>query len=230
MTARTPRKSRRIRSRRSGYDELDDIVRTLTGTTYARPDHRLRPLPRPQVRSDPDARLLSNDVHVHDDGSFGHGHRPQSRGDEGGAVRIAFDADHVKLVEAHAFKYETDQLPAKFDQWLTALTSGRRQPPDAAKTPHWAILDATPVSQGGSTFTKLADGSFLASGKNADFDVYTFTAQTTLKGITAVRIEALADPSMVKGGPGRAANGNFDLTDFRVTAAPLTGRGTPATK
>ena len=84
-----------------------------------------------------------------------------------------------------------------------------------------------PKSQGGSTFTKLADGSVLAGGQNADFDVYTFTARTMLKGITAVRLEALADPSMVKGGPGRAANGNFDLTDFRVTAAPLSGQGAP---
>src|SRR5207302_4849687 len=38
--------------------------------------------------------------------------------------------------------------------------------------------------------------------------------------ITGVRIEALSDPSLVKGGPGRAANGNFDLTDFRITIAP----------
>src|SRR5262249_32181487 len=40
-------------------------------------------------------------------------------------------------------------------------------------------------------------------------------------GITSVRVEALADRSLVKEGPGRAANGNFDLTDFRVTIAPM---------
>ena len=38
--------------------------------------------------------------------------------------------------------------------------------------------------------------------------------QTDLTGITAIRLEALADPSLVKGGPGRATNGNFALSDF----------------
>src|SRR5262249_22297962 len=80
-------------------------------------------------------------------------------------------------------------------------------------------------SKGEATLTKLDDLSLLATGKNPDFDVYTFTAKTQLKGITAIRLEALADPSMVKGGPGRAGNGNFALSDFRVTAAPLAGQG-----
>jgi hypothetical protein len=61
------------------------------------------------------------------------------------------------------------------------------------------------------------DGSFLVGGKNAKFDTYHFTFETKMKGITALRLEALADPSMVKGGPGRAANGNFALTDMKVT-------------
>ncbi len=200
------------------YDELDDIVRT-TGTTMlgltigcARcHDHKYDPIPTRDyyrmlstftttVRSDMDVDL-----------------NPEATR----AAKAAFDADHAKLVEART-KYETDRLPAKLDQWLA---SRERKRPE--KTARWAVLDVDAKSQGGATFTKLADGSVLASGKNADFDVYTFTARTALKGITAVRLEALADPSMVKGGPGRAANGNFDLTDFRVTAAPLTCQGAP---
>src|SRR5262249_21737477 len=44
-----------------------------------------------------------------------------------------------------------------------------------------------------------------------------------------------ADPSLVKGGPGRAGNGNFALSDFRVTMAPRNpqasgGRKAPDTK
>ena len=35
-----------------------------------------------------------------------------------------------------------------------------------------------------------------------------------------MRLEALADPSLVKDGPGRAANGNFALTDVKVDSAP----------
>ncbi len=202
------------------YDELDDIVRT-TGTTFlgltvgcARcHDHKYDPIPtRDYYRM---MSTFTTTVRSDMDIDF----NPEATK----AARAAFEAEQAKLVEART-KYESDQLQAKLDQWLA---SRERKRPE--KAPRWALLDVDPKSQGGSTFTKLADGSVLAGGKNADFDVYTFTAPTTLKGITAVRLEALADPSMVKGGPGRAANGNFDLTDFRVTAAPLNGREAPVT-
>src|SRR5439155_19685366 len=39
--------------------------------------------------------------------------------------------------------------------------------------------------------------------------------------------EALAHPGLVKGGPGRADNGSFALTDIRVLAAPLDGKSKP---
>src|SRR5207302_555313 len=62
--------------------------------------------------------------------------------------------------------------------------------------------------------------SYLASGKNPDTDTYTFILHTELPIVTALRVEALAHPSMVKSGPGRASNGNFDLTNIKVTVAP----------
>src|SRR5262249_22638528 len=65
------------------------------------------------------------------------------------------------------------------------------------------------------------DGSILVSGKNAKFDAFTLTTHSTLKNITGVRLEALADKSMVKSGPGRAGNGNFALTNFTLRIAPL---------
>ncbi len=83
------------------------------------------------------------------------------------------------------------------------------------------ILDPQTMKSGyGATLTKLPDGSILASGTNPQFDLYTFVVPTDLTKITALRVEALSDPSLVKGGPGRAANGNFDLTDVRLTIAP----------
>src|SRR5262249_5842640 len=44
--------------------------------------------------------------------------------------------------------------------------------------------------------------------------------KTEQKNITAIRIEALTDPSLPKNGPGRAANGSFVLTDFKVRVKP----------
>ena len=93
--------------------------------------------------------------------------------------------------------------------------------------PSWTVLPPTAMhSAGGATLTLQADGSTLATGTNPDFDTYTFVAHTPLRGITAVRLEALAHPCLVRGGPGRAGDGNFALSDFRVQAI-LTEGGKP---
>jgi mono/diheme cytochrome c family protein len=134
-------------------------------------------------------------------------------------AQAAFDKQHAPLVAALA-AFERDQLPARFAKWEQT-----RSPSAPAK---WLTLDiATHKATGGTTFRKLPDGSLLAGGKNPKNDVYTFTAKVSHGGITAIRLEALADASMKKSGPGRASNGNFALTDFAVTARPLNGKAKP---
>ena len=49
---------------------------------------------------------------------------------------------------------------------------------------------------------------------------YTVTAETELTGITAIRLEVIADERLPSGGPGLAPDGNFVLNEFEVTAAP----------
>src|SRR5439155_11838625 len=77
-------------------------------------------------------------------------------------------------------------------------------------------------SAGGATVTKLDDGSVLISGTNPPIETLVFTYTTELKEIKAIRIEALTHRSLVKNGPGRAANGNFALTDLKVVASSKT--------
>ena len=72
------------------------------------------------------------------------------------------------------------------------------------------------------------DGSVLASGPNPPLTSYTFTAETTLRGVTAVRLETLPDPSLPKGGPGRDGYGHFRVTGIRVEAAPIAAGSVPA--
>jgi tetratricopeptide (TPR) repeat protein len=92
---------------------------------------------------------------------------------------------------------------------------------------HWHVLDPVRVqSAGGATITRLPDGSVLAGGKNPFPETYTVTAKTNLAGITAVRLEVLADKSLPSGGPGRAGNGNFVLSEFKVEAR-LPGEAKP---
>lgn len=65
-------------------------------------------------------------------------------------------------------------------------------------------------------FQRLADGSYLVSGKAADKDEYTLTTKIALKDITGLKLETLPDPSLPGGGAGRSKNGNFVLSDVRV--------------
>ena len=200
------------------YDELDDMLST-TGTSMlglsvgcARcHNHKYDPIPNRDyyrmlstftttVRSDMDVPI-------------------DPEGDR--KAKAVFDAAHAPLVE-RLHQFETDAMPGRFAQWLKS--------PEAHKpVSGWNTLAFTSVkSKGGATLTPQPDGSLLASGTNPDFDTYTFVATTHLKRITAVRLEALAHPSFVKGGPGRAGNGNFALTDFRITAAPADGSSKPS--
>jgi hypothetical protein len=71
----------------------------------------------------------------------------------------------------------------------------------------------------GATPTKEPDGSIFVSGGNGH-GVVAIEADTELAGITGVRLEALPDDRLPGKGPGRAADGNFILTELELAAAP----------
>jgi hypothetical protein len=84
------------------------------------------------------------------------------------------------------------------------------------------------TSAAGATLTRLPDGSVLASGLNPATDTYTVEAMTELEGITALRLEALTDPSLPRRGPGRySPSGNFHLDEVRLSAASPPGDAAP---
>ena len=101
----------------------------------------------------------------------------------------------------------------------------------AAAPSVWQVLEPVEMkSAEGSTLTKQADGSVLASEKRPEKDTYTLTYHTPLRGITALRLEVLADDSLSKRGPGRQDNGNLHLSEFKVFAVPqsASSKQTPA--
>ncbi|HYV25987.1 MAG TPA: PSD1 and planctomycete cytochrome C domain-containing protein, partial [Candidatus Eisenbacteria bacterium] len=198
------------------YDELDDMAATvgtsMLGLTIGCArchDHKYDPIPQTDYY-----RLLSTfttTVRSEPELDF---HPERYR-----KAKAEFDKEHEKLVAALE-DFEKEKLPSRLEEWLK---SGAPAP-----QPKWMFLDLESAkSVGGATFTNLDDGSYLASGANPKFDTNMFVAQTPLKDITAVRLEALAHKSFAKGGPGRASNGNFALSDFGLTAAPLDGKGDP---
>ena len=85
----------------------------------------------------------------------------------------------------------------------------------------WTILEPVEMkSADGSTLTKQPDGSVLASEKRPEKETYTLTFRTSLRDITALRLEVLTDDSLSKRGPGRQDNGNLHLSELKVFATP----------
>jgi tetratricopeptide (TPR) repeat protein len=94
------------------------------------------------------------------------------------------------------------------------------------ETTSWAVLRPVKMtSEERATLTPQSDGSILVSGKNPDWDTYTIEAQTDLKSITALRLEVLPHPNLPENGSGRSPqNGNFNLSEVLVGAAPRDGK------
>ncbi|MFO0849312.1 MAG: DUF1553 domain-containing protein [Gemmataceae bacterium] len=114
--------------------------------------------------------------------------------------------------------YDKTRLPARVAAFEKAHAA------DAVK---WTVLKpATLKTTGGAKLVAQPDGSIVASEKNGKGN-YVVTFPTDLTGITAIRLEVLADEKLPGGGPGRAPNGNFVLNQFTVSAKPKDGPGVP---
>ena len=141
------------------------------------------------------------------------------------ALRGATD-DHKAMVAEHAVKQKAfddyaKTLDAKQAAWEKAMLD---QKPTAWETLKIEKVEAkqgpTPATAKDVKSLKLnPDGTVLASGTTQQVEIYTVTGTAKVKEpITAIRVEALADPSLPKNGPGRASeNGNFVLSEFTVT-------------
>jgi hypothetical protein len=133
--------------------------------------------------------------------------RKALQGSEVEAARLA--AERARL-ESDLAAYE-QQLPARVAAWEKGLS----------QTTTWTVLEPTKATATkGATLTKQPDSSLLAGGANPTPEKYTVVADTALTGITAIRLEALPDPSLPARGPGRAPNGNFVLNEFRLSVTP----------
>jgi hypothetical protein len=105
----------------------------------------------------------------------------------------------------------SQEVDARQAEWEKKVTSN----------PTWVVLDPQALSsKAKASLVKDPDGSILATGRKDASEVYTITANTTLKGIRAVRLEVLPHPSFPNNGPGMAGNGNFVLNRFAATIAP----------
>ncbi len=130
---------------------------------------------------------------------------------------------------------EYTRLVAEHDRLATQLAAYEKQIParqaeweKQARALTWTTLQPMTVkSAKGATLVPQADGAVLASGKAPPTDVYTVSVKLPVAGVTAVRLEVLADPSLPGKGPGRAPNGNFVLNEFKAALAQPGEAGKP---
>jgi hypothetical protein len=123
------------------------------------------------------------------------------------AALNAVDGAHEKL-KAQLAEYEQG-LPQKQREWEEHIAEFS-----------WVPLDVSELkSAAGAEFAKEQEHAIFVSGK-LEKDLYTLVANSELPNITGIRIEALADPRLPSGGPGRADNGNFVLSELKLKASP----------
>jgi hypothetical protein len=112
---------------------------------------------------------------------------------------------------------------------ISAVTAAYDKTLDA-KQPQWeqqhhgAIVwrEADPAqlaTASKAALSKQPGGIVVAGGPNPEKEKYTVSIDSDLAAITGIRLEVFADPSLPAKGPGRAANGNFVLTDLRVSSS-----------
>lgn len=136
--------------------------------------------------------------------------------------------NHEKAIAPELARKEKERLEtvkrleaeiAGMENVLLARKAEEHQKTKASLTDWFRLNPSTFTASNGSRLDKLDDLSLLASGELKKSD-YTVTATTDIKGISALRLEVLMDEKLPGTGPGRAANGNFVLSEFEVTAAP----------
>ncbi len=195
----------------SRYDALDDMSSTTSSAMLALTigcarchDHKFDPIPRADyyrftstfttaVRSNQE--IILNQAEID-------------------AQQEAFQKEHQPYLDAIE-TYEKTTLREAFEIWDRANPE--------KDLPHWYTMKFFDVqSEKGSVIERQADESFKVKPSSApNQDAFTFEFHTHLPSVKAIRIEAFADSTLPAGGPGLASNGNFQLTQITVGAAPL---------
>ena len=86
----------------------------------------------------------------------------------------------------------------------------------------WELVNPLSLSAtSGSQFFVEDDLAVFVKGPNDQEDTYTIVTETSLSGITAIRLEVLADERLAAKGPGLVGNGNFVLSSLRVYVEPV---------
>ena len=208
------------------YDQLDDMLMTIGGSMLGLTlgcvrchDHKYDPLPQKDYYAL--AATLAQTAH---------GPRYIDPNPEATAQAwTRHQQARVPLVETWQ-TFARDELPKRFDAWQA--TELPRQP----EAPRWQVMEPVELDAERSWLKWLPGGiighdgqiqpgaSLVRDGKRrvvAGEDRFTITLQTHQKNVTSFRLDAFADSSLPQRGPGLNGDGNFELTELKVTARAI---------
>jgi hypothetical protein len=119
----------------------------------------------------------------------------------------------IAALEAR-YEAPSAELDAAFATWEESTATAWRGV--------WTVLRPFSAhSEGGATLRIQDDGSIRAEGRHPESDTYEIVTFTDLRGVGAIRVEAMADERLPRGGPGRASHANFVLSELEVEIAPV---------
>ena len=131
-------------------------------------------------------------------------------------------AQQTKLTnEISQLEFKVRSLHDRIDPELDARQSIWMQTQRSTVLSDWHIAAFVRASSsGGAGFISQPDHSWRVSGNNPERDVYDLLLQPAggVEQPAALRLEALADPSLPEGGSGRGTNGSFFLSGISIEA------------
>lgn len=137
---------------------------------------------------------------------------------------VRYDADPLVAAErvrlnalvAAAKRKDETALESEFSRAIVAKWISKY-----GKGSDWKPVDVhSYLSLDGATLSREEDGMILASGPTPETDIYVLTATSSLRRITAVRLDLFPHDSLPMKGPGRCHNGNLHLSEVVITAFP----------
>ena len=109
-----------------------------------------------------------------------------------------------------------EDLKARIPKWRDTVADWARAAEN--QSGEWTVLPIENAGNNAQRYFPQPDGSLLAQGYAPTKLDAQFKVTTDLPTIRAFRLEALTDPNLPAGGPGRSVDGLFALTEFKVEA------------
>jgi len=116
--------------------------------------------------------------------------------------------------KSEALDREIAEIAARFTEPDPALDAAQAEWEKMLGTQWRTPRPLQITSDSGAEFEVLEDDSIVVSGENGATDVYRLTIPAFASQITAVKLEALAHPTLPQKGPGRSDKGNAIVSEI----------------